>query len=167
MNWRMLGFHLSTILPVWIGWVIVALGMIATVCIALYAWRRPFGSDATSLVVGLLGVLAASAIVAWHSHIHTAMILMPPLIYLFQAKVLPRRALGYWALVPALFFVLITFAPAVMAGLHISSALLAKFIYFFIGGSELGVTLYLFAWAVKAPRSRTGPGSLGDGTSPA
>lgn len=167
MNWRMLGFHLSTVLPPWIAWGIAALGMVATVGIALYAWRRPFIPGSPSLVTGLLGVLAASAIVAWHSHIHTAMILMPPLIYLFQARALPRKALGYWALVPGLFFVLITFAPAVLAGFHIFSDFLGKFIYFFIGASELAVTLCLFGWAVKASRPSASLGRLGDGTSPA
>lgn len=167
MNWRMLGLHLSTVLPPWIGWATAALGMAATVAIALYAWRRSFSSGSSSLVTGLLGVLAATAIVAWHSHIHTAMILVPPLIYLIQAKVLPRRALGYWALAPALFFVLVTFAPAIMAGLHIHSDFLGRFIYFFVGASELAVTLYLFGWAVKASRPRASPGLVGDGSSPA
>jgi hypothetical protein len=41
-NWRMLGYHLSAILDPWVGWGIAAAGMLATLVIALFVWRRPF-----------------------------------------------------------------------------------------------------------------------------
>ncbi len=152
MNWRMLGFHLSTILNPWVGWAIAGAGMLATLIIALYVWRRPFNLRSSSFPIALLGILAASATIAWHSHIHTAMILIPPMIYLYQTKILPQKALDYWVFLPALLFFIIVFVPEAMAKLDVFSDDLGRFIYFFIGASEYAVNFYLFWWAVGASR---------------
>ena len=90
MNWRMLGLHLSLTNP-WIARGIAGFGMLATLSVTLWVWRRPLIPDMLSFPVAVMGILAASATIAWHSHIHTAMILIPPMIYLYQAKNLPQK----------------------------------------------------------------------------
>jgi hypothetical protein len=152
MNWRMLGFHVSALTNSWIGWGITAIGMLGTLVITLYVWRRPLNLRSPAPGIALLGILAASAIVAWHSHIHTAMILIPPIIYLYQAKILPHKALNYWVFLPATLYLVIAFIPEALMKLNISSDAIGRFIYFFIGASEFGVTFYLFWWAAGATR---------------
>jgi hypothetical protein len=157
MNWRMLAFHVSAISNPWLGTGIVVVGMLATLIITLYVWRRPFDPRPSLRAIAVLGILAGSAILAWHSHINTAMLLIPPIIYLYQAKILPPRALAIWVFLPALFFVAVTFMPQILTQLNLFSEEAGRFIYFFIGGSEFAVTLYLFLWAAAAYRRRSDP----------
>ncbi len=152
MNWRMLGLHLSAITSPWIGWGIAGVGMLATLTITLYIWGRPLNPRSSSFPIALAGILAASATIAWHSHIHTAMILIPPMIYLYQAKIMPQKVLDYWVFLPALLFFIIVFVPEALAKSGIFSDEVGRFIYFFIGAPEFGVNFYLFWWAVGAFR---------------
>jgi hypothetical protein len=157
MNWRMLAFHVSAFADPRLGTVIAVLGMLATLIITLRVWRRPFDLSPSSPPIAVLGILAATAVLAWHSHINTAMLLIPPILYLYQAKILPRKALAWWIFLPALLFVAVTFVPQILRQLNLFSEAAGRFIYFFIGGSELGVTVYLFWWAAGAYRRRTDP----------
>lgn len=152
MNWRMLAFHISALIHPWLGTGTAIIGMLATLIVALYVWRRPFDLRSPSLATALLGILAASAILAWHSHINTGMLLIPPMIYLYQAKILPARAFAWWVFLPALLFVAVTFMPQTLTQLNVFSEATGRLIYFFIGGSEFAVTLYLLWWAADAYR---------------
>jgi hypothetical protein len=149
MNWRMLAFHLSAFADARLGTAIVVVGMLATLVITLYVWRRPLDLGGSSPAIAVLGIMAATALLAWHSHINTAMLLIPPIIYLAQAKILPSRALAWWVFLPASLFVGVTFMPQVLGRLNLFSDAAARLIYFFIGGAEFAVTLYLFWWSAS------------------
>lgn len=151
-NWRMLGFHLSAIIDPWIGWGIATAGMLATLVIALLVWRPPFSPTRALSPIAILGVLAATTSFAWHSHISMATILIPPIVYLSLSNVLPQRALEYWVFLPAILFIFVVFAPEALAEFNIWNEGGRRLIYFFIGGAEFAVNLYLFGWAVRRTR---------------
>ena len=80
-NWRMLAVNVNSWTNSWFGWILAALGILAT----LYVWGRllleqaAFGSP--HWIMKLAAVMAASAAVTWHSHIHMGMALIPFLLY--------------------------------------------------------------------------------------
>ena len=152
MNWRMLGVHLSNVTNPWIGWGFAGAGLLATVAVTLYIWRPSFNQGLSSFPIALLGILAATALVAWHAHIHMAVMLIPPIIYLYQKKILPQKVLDYWVFLPAFLFLIMVFVPETMMKLDILSGDIRPFIYFFIGAGEFSVNFYLFWWAVHATR---------------
>ncbi len=81
-----------------------------------------------------------------------AVMLIPPIIYLYQAKVLPQKVLDYWVFLPAFVFLIMVFVPETMMQLNMFSGDIRPFIYFFIGASEFSVNFYLLWWAVHASR---------------
>ena len=151
MNWRMLGFHLAAIVSPGIGWGIAGAGMLATLIITILAWgrSRDLRSETSLSPVAVLGILAATTSFAWHSHIWTAMILLPAILYLYQAGILPPRAVDYWIFLPAILFLLVVFAPEALTKLNLGSDISTRSVYFLVGAGELGVNQYLLWWAVK------------------
>jgi hypothetical protein len=152
MNWRMLGLHLSTVTSSWLGSAFAATGMVATTLIALYAWRHSFRSGSLSTAQAVLGILAATALVAWHSHIHMAMILIPAIVYLHEAHVLPIKAVEYWVFLPAVVFIVTVLASAGMIGLGMLPNAINRFLWLAWGASEFAVCFYLFWWALSKSR---------------
>jgi hypothetical protein len=152
VNFRMLGFHLSTIAPSWTAWIVAAAGTVVVLILAFRGWRRPFDPRSPMFPIGILGILAATTAVAWHSHIHMAMILIPPMLLLHQAGILPPRALYYWVFVPSVLFLLAVFAPPALARLNMIPDAGARFIYFFLAAAQLAANLYLFWWSLRTSR---------------
>ncbi|MGQ9457037.1 MAG: glycosyltransferase family 87 protein [Anaerolineae bacterium] len=149
-NWRTFGLHLSNLTSPTVGWGIAGVGMALTVAAAGYLWvrARPMGEDA--LVIALLGTLAATGAFTWHSHIHTEMILLPPLVYLGARKALPQKVLDLWVFAPPgiLFLTYLTGAVGRVTGLSLPMGYGA----FVMGGSFLALNLYLLAWAAHRLR---------------
>jgi hypothetical protein len=147
MNWRMLGLHLSALASPLIGWVVVGLGSIATLLACIYLWRSSIDFHSKSFVFAFLGIMAATCLFAWHSHIHMAMILIPPLVYLKGQNQLSDKILNYWVFLPA----------GVYAGVFVLASLMEATILptslnwalnFLRGGSEFTLNIYLLIWAI-------------------
>ncbi len=151
MNWRMLGLHLGRLVQPWLGTGIEAVGMLATVAIALYAWRKPFSINAGDLSIAVLGILSATNLVAWHSHVHVAMMLIPALIYLRQENILPQKAFDWWVLLPALLYIAGLF-PENLIKFNILPTSAMYAVYWMRGAGEFGLNIYLLGWAVSQTR---------------
>jgi hypothetical protein len=149
MNWRMVGTHLAGWIGPWAGWGIAGAGILTTVSITVLAWRRQVAADSASFPVAATGVLAASSMVAWHSHIHMGVILIPALLYTFQTGLLPRRVLVLWVFAPALTFAAMVFVPETLMALGFLSSAAEPAIYFVLGAAELSANACLFLWAVR------------------
>lgn len=157
MNWRMLGLHLSNISNPWIGWGFAGLGTLATLIVTLYVWRQPFDSLSPSFPIALLGILAATSMITWFAHIHEAVFLIPPLVYLYQARQLPNKVLDWWVFFPASMFVAMVFVPETLMKLGILPDG-RPLIYFLIGMSEFSANACLLSWAVVASHRSYRPG---------
>jgi len=152
MNWRMVGADLSSWSSPSAGWAVAIAGMLVTLTIMLVTWRKRVDAASPALGVAVVGVLAACATLAWHSHIHMAVVLLPPILCTYQARILPQRVLGYWVFVPALTFVTMVFVPETLMALHLVSPAIQPLIYFALGMGMLSANLYVFAWAVRVAR---------------
>lgn len=148
MNWRMLGYHLSNWTSPLVGWPAAGLGMVLTIIASLYLWRRHLDFHSEAFLVALTGTLAGTGAVAWHSHIHMAMFLIPILLYLYQKKIrVPKNLLEIWVLAPALaYFIVYVLASLIKANVLPSDW--NRSITFIRGASELVMNLYLLGWAV-------------------
>jgi hypothetical protein len=124
-------------------------GILSTLVMTLYTWRRRFELEPAPFVIAVLGIFAAGASVAWHSHIHSAVILIPPLRYLYQAKILPQKVLNYWVYLPSFLFVFTVFIPPALIRLNLSISHLGSLLDFLVGASEFGVTFFLLWWAIQ------------------
>ncbi len=155
MNWRMLGFHLSNWISPLVGWAVAGIGMLLTTLVVLYLWRKPIDSHSPSFTIALLGTLAATGVVAWHSHIHMAMFLIPPLIFLYQTKIeLPKNFLEYWVLLPSMAYFIVYILASLIKANVLPSNLITS-ITFIRGASEFGMNLFLVGWAVVCLRQST------------
>jgi hypothetical protein len=155
MNFRMLGLQLSLITQPWIGWGLAATGMLAVLGLTLQRWRLPFDSLPTSFAAGVLGILASTVTTAWHSHIHMATVLLPPMILLLQARVLPAKALYWWVLPSSFLFVLAVFVPPALLRLQLISNAGATLIYLPFASAQMISTLCLWWWALRLPTRPT------------
>jgi hypothetical protein len=154
MNWRMIGFHLEGILgPSWAA-ILVVIGMLATATASLVICAMPLGADRERTATALLGLFAATALVAWHAHVHMAMLLIPPLLIVVHQQ--PRSAdsvFRWWVLFPAGLYVLRIILAAIMriggvgGGAYSLLDLLA-------GIGLFSMNLILLGWAIDRSRRR-------------
>jgi hypothetical protein len=159
MNWRMLGFHLSNWFSADLGSAAAAVGMVLTAAATIYLWRRPLVADSPGFMIALLGSLAATGLVDWHSHIHMAMILIPPLILLYQRETLVKDGLlACWVLVPAAAYFLVYILAALIRVNLIPSSLTVS-INFLRGLSQFSMLVWILAEAVQSSRRPLGPGA--------
>lgn len=93
VNWRMLGLRLEEFLPPAWAWGIAGTGLVLTAALALWLWRRPIAPSTPEFPVALLGILAATSAIAWHSHLHQMLFLLPVLTFLIARRDAPPGAL--------------------------------------------------------------------------
>jgi len=101
LNWRMIGENLSSLGFSRFGWGIAWTGMVVTVLLTFKQfWRLPIRAEQTPQA--FLAIFAATALVAWHFHIHTAIIFLPCLSYLLMNNMLPDWVMLSWIFLPGL-----------------------------------------------------------------
>jgi hypothetical protein len=146
MNWRMLGVNLSHLMPSATAWSIAALGALAIFVLAAQTIHRAGGQGKKTWWIALTGALAACMILNWHSHVHVAVLLLPSLVYLYRQKILPRRILETWVLMPSFVFVLVLL-PQYLMKFQLVPGLDPHAIYMMRGGGTLAANAILVVWA--------------------
>jgi hypothetical protein len=148
MNWRMLGWHISSISSSTIGWGVTILGTIITLGITFFFFRRWDKEDQKQTQIVLLGVFAATCAATWHAHLHMSVILIPPMIYLIMKKQLDQRLFTAWIFIPVLFrMVGIIIAYFLQLGdLYVLSF---QMLALASGLPGLALNLLLLSWAIK------------------
>ena len=147
MNWRMLGLHISNYYSPTIGWGVIVIGSILTVCAALIISIKPTDSDFTKTVVGLIGIFAATGAVTWHAHFSMSTILIPPMIYLYVKKRFPEKLLMLWVFMPTS-IMLVIYILAAFIQANILPTQVSGFLDLFAGLRGLILNLIILAWAV-------------------
>ena len=102
VNWRMLGWHIASLTSSTIGWVIIIIGSLLTVCATLVFFRKRIPPDPTRFAIALLGIFAATCVVTWHTHLHMSIILIPPMLYLIMKNRFNKNLFLIWVFVPNL-----------------------------------------------------------------
>lgn len=153
MNWRMLGLLAGKVTSDRAGFMVAIVGAAATFFLAMYLWRRRLAAGTSEFPVAVLGSMAATGAVAWHSHVHMAMILIPPLVYLWAAREHGFRGkLEAWVFVGSgLYCLRLLLASTVYAGTL--PAGLIGLIDSLTGLGLFGLNLYLLGWAIRESRA--------------
>ena len=138
MNWRAFGVNAAPILGPAPAWAIAAVGMVLTAAAALLIWFAPPRRGVADYVVALLGCLAATGAVAWHSHVYTGLPVVGPLIYLLARGRLPMAIFHVWLVLPAVAFFVAGFGVTAKAA-HPAAGL-----------ATLATNVLLVGWAVHA-----------------
>jgi hypothetical protein len=155
MNWRMLAVDLSAFTAPQLAWGLASLGALATLILAVQALRQGHVPGSQAWWEVMVVILAASSALAWHSHVHSAIVLLPSLLYLSQRGILPNRVLNIWVLLPAVLLTLVL-VPQHMMRLQVLPSSAQFLVYLMRGGGTLGANLYVLWWARHAALS--GPG---------
>lgn len=79
-NWRMIGVNLNNWTSTSFGWILTIIGMLATIALWVILVKKNPVMGSYYWVATLMAVFAASCLVAWHSYIHSAMLLLPFLL---------------------------------------------------------------------------------------
>ena len=150
MNWRMVGDAIGRI-DARAGWAVIVAGSAMTLLAALYLSRRRRGGTPQDAAVVWLGLLAASTVFAWHSHVHTAIILLPAMLCLVMTGRMAQGALAAWVFAPAGLYV-----AAFLGGALWQAALLPPGAIAYLdlarGSGQLATSIYLVVWAIRRLR---------------
>ncbi len=160
MNWRMLGFHISSISSSTLGWGITIIGTVITTGCTLFFFRKWDSTDPTKTVIEMLGIFASTCAVTWHAHLHMSMILIPPLVYLMIKNKFSKNLFTAWVFVPILFQLIVII---IAYFLELSNLFEKSFQVFALSRGLPGfiLNLLLFGWAIKNIKSKVNeaPGS--------
>ena len=151
LNWRMIGENLSSLGFSRLGWGIAWTGMVVTVILTFKQFYR-FQIRAEQAPQAFLAIFAATALVSWHFHVHSAIIFLPSfMLYLWMKNMLPDWVILSWILLPGL---LVFLTDMILLGLKLFQIELSFSIAAFLQGAcGFSLTLLTFGWAWSAVRS--------------
>lgn len=101
INWRMLGENFTVIGLPTLGWTLTWVGVILTLVYVIYHLSVYKITSANS-AAAFLAIFAATGLVSWHYHVHSAIVLIPFLLVLLIEKKAPETWLLSWILFPPL-----------------------------------------------------------------
>lgn len=146
MNWRMLALNLNNYMPSAIGWTLAVVGIAVTIGMVISIWRFPIRVDSPNFHIAVLGLLAATGLVAWHSHLSSLMIIIPSLLILYEQKRFPERMFFFWVfLPPAVRF--IVFILAILIQASVLPTDFSGLLNFALGLSSFVLNIYILFWA--------------------
>jgi len=153
VNWRAVSYFIAQFSGLGLGRIVLIIGSLVTMAMTLIAFRKKIEVDSPLFMVALLGVTAATTLVTYHIHTHSAMILIPLLLYLNMNGTLSGKLLNFWFLTPSVF----NFLQFMVGALVVLSILPFNFAYFanFPNGLVLFVlNLILLGWAITQARTK-------------
>jgi hypothetical protein len=154
VNWRMVMVQISAIVSVEVGWAVAIVGIFFTLLVGLLALHKSIIISSVEFPVILFGLMAATALTTWHSHIHMMLVLLPLLTYLSAQNKVPMKLVRYW-----------TFgAPIALAATYFH-LLLVKYGFLtepeydrlILGLWGLTFNLAALAWAIKTASRPSNP----------
>jgi hypothetical protein len=147
MNWRMLGLHLAYYFSPLLGWAFAILGSVLTVIAAFYLFRKQIPPNSPIYMIALFGMFAATCAATWHAHLSMAIVLIPPIIYLYMQKRLPNKLVVWWVLMPTIVMIVV-YILAALIQINILPASLTSLLNLLSGLRGLILNLLFLAWAV-------------------
>lgn len=99
LNWRMVGENFSLWGMPGLGWGLTLVGSLVTLSLLAYslAGKKIHPQNAPA---ALLAIFAATGLLAWHYHIHSAIVLIPFLLYLTEKGQISDAWLVNWIVFP-------------------------------------------------------------------
>lgn len=147
MNWRMFGLHIGGLTSPCLGIITSGLATAITFIVTLSLWKNLDLSNSRKVGVILLGTFAATMTIAWHSHEHMSMLLLPIFMLIRQKNPEFTDDVYVWAFAPVAMNFLIYMISLLMVVNVIP--FIQGFGAFFLGTTNLVLHLYLLFWAVN------------------
>lgn len=141
MNWRMVGAQIDTINKNSLGLIITIIGTTITIAAVIIFFIQQKKQDKDLEPVSTLAIFAATCITAWHAHIHMAMFLIPPMLYLLLKKKFNIKLLTLWTFTPV-FLTILSFIIAILFQLN------EQIIYLTEASSFFMINLIFLGWAM-------------------
>jgi len=148
MNWRMLGWHLTSITSDAIGWIIIIIGSILTIFATFYFFRKGFASGSSIKIIEILGVFAATMLVTWHAHVHMSIVLIPPMVYLLEKNRFNKSLFSSWVFFPIFFHLIGYIVISVIFFGNVKIEILSLS-WFIRGFPSFLFNLILLIWTIK------------------
>jgi hypothetical protein len=152
VNWRMLGFHLSSVTSQKIILGVIILGTLVTLIATWWLARRYDPSDKAKSAIIILGIFTATELVTWHAHFTTTIILIPFFLFLNMQNQTTRKLFHTWALLPIAFMLILlalTVAFGLTSGITLTTSLQLGIVGFILNLAI--ITWVLFACMNEKP----------------
>lgn len=148
MNWRMVAHYVELFSSPTVGTVVLIALTAITAVLPLVVFRKRIAADSPKFAIAVLGVLAATTAVTYHIHVHTAMLLIPVLLYLLVCGQIGPKWVRVWSLAPALLYIAqYILAVLLLQGLLPKSfAVMGEISY---GMGMLIVNMLLLIWTLR------------------
>jgi Protein of unknown function (DUF2029). len=153
MNWRMVGINLALHFGSFAGWFIAIIGMAITLAMVVYLWRKRIAIESSLYPIALMGTIAATMSLTWHSHIFSGVIVLAPLAYLAQKdQQLPEKTLFNWVFIPPIIQFVVIFLAILIRG---SGWHAGPMLNLLNSGSQLWANMVLLYWTVTKFRTNS------------
>ncbi len=155
MNWHMLGSYFALYTTEQIGTIASIIASVITLGILVWAFRKKIDPQSNLYYLALLGAMAASEVISWHTHIHMFIALYPIVFYLFLREELSKKFLSFLMLFPALMFFIRQIAWGIVSNLANQPDLKVLGLFYIIhSGTFLALNLYLLKWSIRQYREK-------------
>jgi len=154
MNWHMLGSYFALYTTEQAGTIASIIASVATLGIMIWAFRKKIDPKSNLYYLALLGAMAASEVISWHTHIHMLIALYPIILYLHLREELSGKLLSFLVLFPALMFFVRQILWGIVSNLpNLPSLKVLGLVYIIHSTTFLALNLFLFYWAIRRYRA--------------
>jgi hypothetical protein len=155
MNWHMLGSYFALYTTEQAGTIAAIAASLITLGVLLYAFRRKMDPKSNLFYLALLGAMAASEVISWHTHIHMFIALYPIILYLYLRDELSKPFFSFLMLFPALMFFIRQISWGIVSNLEILPDLkVLGLVYIIHSSTFLALNLYLIYWSIRQSKAK-------------
>lgn len=155
MNWRMLGSYFALFTSERAGTIAAIAASLITLGAILYGFRRKIDPKSNLFYLALLGAVAASEVISWHTHIHMFVALYPIILYLYLKQEMEGSLFSFLLLFPPLMFFIRQTLWGVVSGLaNLPSLKVLGLVQIIHGLTFLVLNLYLIYWSIQQFNAR-------------
>lgn len=148
INWRMLGWHTTSITTPSTGNIITIIGSVLTIGAAFISFRKRISQNENKFLIAAFGIFTATLAVSWHSHFHTLLILIPFILYLLINNNFSIRLYSAWVFVPILIHFLLYITTGLVY-LGVAQPIVTQIVKFEEGIRGLVFNLILTGWTLR------------------
>jgi len=155
MNWHMLGSYFALYTTEQAGTIAAIIASIITLGGLLYAFRRKMDPKSNLFTLALLGAMAASEVISWHTHIHMFIALYPIILYLYLKEEIGKPFFSFLMLFPALMFFIRQILWGIVSNLAVLPSLkVLGLVYIIHSSTFLALNLYLIYWSIRQVKGK-------------
>lgn len=155
MNWHMLGSYFALYASEQAGTIFSIVASVITLGFLLWAFRKKIDPKSTLFYLAMLGAMAASEVISWHTHIHMFIALYPIIFYLYLKDELSKKLLWFLMLFPALMFFIRQILWGIVSNLaNLPSLKVLGLVYIIHSSTFLALNVFLVVWSIRRAKAK-------------